>query len=107
MTKPAMSKHQLYRARTKARALELMGGSCVECGFSEAKALRFHHVKPVRRGLNGLHKRDQTSTETHRAVVRGESRGILLLSLSFNSRRTAPPICPDLICDRHNWNDDA
>jgi hypothetical protein len=22
-------------------------------------------------------------------------------SLSFNPRRTAPPICPDLICDRH------
>jgi hypothetical protein len=47
--------------------------------FPDERALRFHHVKPVRRGLNGLSKKALSSTETHRAIVRGEGKGIRLL----------------------------
>jgi hypothetical protein len=65
-----ISKHRTYRARTKARAIEMLGGRCSVCGYSDERALRFHHVKPVRRGLNGLGKNALTSTGGHRAVVR-------------------------------------
>jgi hypothetical protein len=74
-----MNKHRAYRSRTKARAIEMLGGRCSVCGFSDERALRFHHVKPVRRGLNGLDKNALTSTESHRAVVRGDGKGLRLL----------------------------
>jgi hypothetical protein len=67
-----ISKHRRYRSRTKARAIALKGGQCERCGFSDERALRFHHVKPVRRGSNGLSRKALTSTENHRAIVRGE-----------------------------------
>jgi hypothetical protein len=67
-----ISKHRAYRRSVKARAIAMLGGCCSRCGFSDERALRFHHVKPVRRGLNGLSKKALSSTETHRAIVRGE-----------------------------------
>jgi hypothetical protein len=70
--KPKQSKHQRYRRSVKERAIALKGGQCERCGFSDERALRFHHVKPVRRGLNGLSKKALSSTVTHRAIVRGE-----------------------------------
>ena len=73
------SKHRAYRARTKAKALTMMGGQCERCGFDDARALRLHHDKPVRRTRNGMAKNAMTSTESHRAVVRGKARGLRLL----------------------------
>jgi hypothetical protein len=62
-----ISKHQAYRSRTKARAIALKGGKCERCGFADERPLRFHHVKPVRRGSNGLSRKALTSTTTHDA----------------------------------------
>jgi hypothetical protein len=53
VTKP-ISKHQKHRRSVKAKAIALLGGCCSRCGFADARALRMHHVKPVRRGRNGL-----------------------------------------------------
>ena len=73
------AKHRHYRARTKAKAITMKGGRCEECGFSDQRALHFQNVTPVRRGSNGLRKQAMTSTATHRAVVRGEGKGVRLL----------------------------
>ena len=67
----------------------MKGGQCEQCGFDDARALRFHHVKPLRRTSNGLSKRDQTSTETHRAVVNGKAKGIRLLCANCSTIATA------------------
>jgi hypothetical protein len=83
------SKHRDYRRRTKARAIALKGGRCERCGFADQRALRFHHVKPVRRGLNGLSRKAMTSTESHRAVVRGDAKGIRLLCANCSAIDTA------------------
>jgi hypothetical protein len=72
------SKHQAYRARTKAKAIALFGGRCQRCGFDDARALRFHHVKPVRRGFNGLRKQAKSSTESHRSVINGKGKAFRL-----------------------------
>ncbi len=84
-----ISKHQAYRSRTKARAIALKGGKCERCGFADERALRFHHVKPVRRGSNGLSRKARTSTTTHRDVVRGDAKGIRLLCANCSAIDTA------------------
>ena len=83
------TKHRRYRARTKARAVALMGGVCAQCGFSDARALRFHHRLPVRRGFNGLSRKALTSSTSHRAVVRGDGKGLVLLCANCSCIRTA------------------
>jgi hypothetical protein len=83
------SKHRNYRARMKATAIAAKGGVCAQCGFADERALRFHHVKPVRRGRNGIRKRDQTSTESHRLVVRGDGKGLVLLCANCSCIRTS------------------
>ena len=105
-----ISKHRAYRSRTKARAIALKGGRCERCGFSDERALRFHHTKPVRRGSNGLSRKALTSTETHRAIVRGEGgKSVRLLcancscidtakdwTLNLNTKRAAAPLSSSL-----------
>ncbi len=71
-------KDAVYRKRVKARAIEAMGGRCCRCGFNDARALQFDHVKPVRRGSSGLRLRGSASTETHLAVLRGSDEFQLL-----------------------------
>ena len=83
-----ISKHRAYRSRTKSRAIEMLGGCCSRCGFSDERALRFHHVKPVRRGSNGLSRKALTSTETHRAILHGE-KGLRLLCANCSCIDTA------------------
>ena len=80
----------------------MKGGRCEQCGFEDERALCFRHIRPVRRGRNGLRKQAQSSTKSHLAVVRGEGKGVLLLcancscidtsrdwTLSVNIKRTA------------------
>lgn len=73
------NKHRHYRARTKARAIEMMGSRCSKCGFDDVRALRFQHTKPVLRARNGLRRQSMTSTKSHLDVVRREGKGIVLL----------------------------
>ena len=73
------TKHRVHRASVKAKAIAMMGGKCSRCGFDDVRALRFHHINPLRRTSRGLRKRDETSTESHRAVVRGDAKGLRLL----------------------------
>ena len=84
-----ISKHQEYRRNVKARAVAMMGGCCSRCGFDDARALRFHHTKPIRRGLNGLRRQSKTSTTTHLAVVRGDKDGVRLLCSNCSTIETA------------------
>ena len=84
-----ISKHREYRARTKARAIALKGGRCERCGFADQSALRFHHTRPLRRGSNGLRKQAKSSTETHRAVVRGDGKSVRLLCANCSTIDTA------------------
>jgi hypothetical protein len=84
-----ISKHREYRRSVKAKAIAMKGGRCQRCGFDDVRALRFHHVKPLRRTSNGLRKRAETSTESHRAVIRGEGRGINLLCANCSCIDTA------------------
>jgi hypothetical protein len=84
-----ISKHREYRRNVKARAIALKGGRCERCGVPDQRALRFHHVKPVRRGFTGLRQQAKTSTETHRAVVRGDGKGVLLLCANCSVIDTA------------------
>jgi hypothetical protein len=75
-----VSKHQAYRSRTKARAIELLGGRCSVCGYSDARALRLCHRVPPQRGRQGLSKRALSSTQSHLAVaVHGKGREFWLL----------------------------
>ena len=83
------SKHQAHRRNVKVRAIAMMGGRCERCGFDNVVALRFHHVKPVRRGLSGLRKQAESSTTSHRAVVRGDAKGIRLLCANCSTIDTA------------------
>jgi hypothetical protein len=84
-----ISKHREYRRRTKLKAIALKGGRCERCGFADdERALRFHHVKPVRRGFNGLSKKAATSTETHRAVVRGDAKASVRIAPASTPKRT-------------------
>jgi hypothetical protein len=73
-----ISKHREYRSRVKAKAVRLKGGRCQQCGFDDERALHFHNIEPVRRLTNGLRRQAMTSTATHRAVVRGDGKGIKL-----------------------------
>jgi len=42
-----------WRRRTKARAVEAMGGKCACCGYSEClKAMDFHHLNPKDKEFN-------------------------------------------------------
>jgi hypothetical protein len=102
MKQTSTSKHQQHRRRTRLRALDLLGNKCQCCGFDDERALRFHHTKPLQRTRNGIRKRDQTSTETHRAILNGKGRGIRLLcancsviaqdaSMNVNITRTTKP----------------
>lgn len=77
--KQKTNKHRHYRARTKLKAIAMKGGRCQRCGFADERALQFHHNKALRRGSSGLSKKAQTSTESHRAVVRGDGKGLSLL----------------------------
>ena len=74
-----ISKHREYRRNVKAKAIAMKGGRCEQCGFEDERALCFRHVRPVRRGLNGLRKQALSSTTSHRAVVRGDWAGLSLL----------------------------
>ena len=74
-----ISKHALHRRRLKLKAIEVLGGKCSRCGYGDARALCFRHDTPLRRGRNGLNKRDASSTASHRAIVRGDSAGLSLL----------------------------
>lgn len=74
-----ISKHAAYRARVKARAIEMRNGCCSRCGFDDVRALTFYHTKPVRRGRSGLRKQARSSTESHLAIVRGDGKGLTLL----------------------------
>lgn len=73
-----MTKHQAYRRNVKARALDMLGGKCQQCGCADERALRFCYTKPLRRTANGMRKRDKTSTQTHLAVIHGK-KGVQLL----------------------------
>lgn len=84
-----ISKHQRYRRSVKQRAIGMLGGKCERSGFDDESALRFHHVNPVRRGFNGLSRKALTSTTTHRAVVRGDAKGIRLLCVNCRAIDTA------------------
>ena len=66
------TKDRRYRATVKARALAIKGARCERCGFDDARALRMHHTKPIRRGRSGLPKKAMSSTASHLAVVRGD-----------------------------------
>ena len=83
------SKHRTYRSRTKAKAVAMKGGRCERCGFDDVRALRFHHRVPPRRGLNGLSRKALCSTESHRAVVRDEAKGLRLLCANCSCIVTA------------------
>jgi hypothetical protein len=74
-----ISKHRAYRSRTKARAIEMLGGKCSRCGFSDERVLRLCHRVPLQRRRQGLSKKALSSTDSHRAVVRGDGKGIRLL----------------------------
>ena len=83
------SKHQEHRSRVKAKAIALKGGCCQRCGFDDGRALRFHHRVPLRRGFNGLPKQGLSSTQSHRAVVRGEGKALRLLCANCSCIATA------------------
>jgi hypothetical protein len=74
-----ISKHQVHRRRTKARAIEMLGGKCSRCGFADERALRLCHRVPLQRRHQGLSKRALSSTDSHRAVVHGEGKAFRLL----------------------------
>lgn len=54
-------------ARVRAAAIALLGGKCVRCGFSDARALQLDHI-------HGAGIRDRRSTTTrYRAVLKGST----------------------------------
>ena len=74
-----ISKHAVHRRRLKVQAVEMLGGKCQRCGFSDQRALCLRHDTPLRRGRAGLTKRDKSSTASHRSVVSGDSVGLSLM----------------------------
>ena len=74
-----LTKHQRHRRAVKLRAIEMLGGKCSRCGFSDERALRLCHRVPPQRGRHGLSKKDLSSTDSHRAVVHGEVKAFRLL----------------------------
>jgi 5-methylcytosine-specific restriction endonuclease McrA len=83
----AMNRNKRFRLRMRAKAIARMGGRCVHCGFDDARALVFDHVKPVRRGLRGVRKSGHTGVDTHRAVLKG-SKAYQLLCANCHAIKT-------------------
>lgn len=58
-----------YHLRVKARAIAVLGGKCVRCGFDDIRALEADHI-------HGGGLRDKRSTYgRYRAIAKGESVG--------------------------------
>ena len=44
-TKPnERANHKRYRDKTRQTAIDHLGGICIECGFSDPRALQFDHI---------------------------------------------------------------
>jgi 5-methylcytosine-specific restriction endonuclease McrA len=84
---PRYGKDKRSRAQLRAKAIKAMGGRCVRCGFSDARALQFDHIKPIRRGLTGISKKAHADMATYRAVLKGKT-GIQLLCANCHAIKT-------------------
>jgi 5-methylcytosine-specific restriction endonuclease McrA len=82
-----MHKNKSFRLRMRTKAIARMGGRCMHCGFDDARALVFDHIKPVRRGLRGIRKSGHTGVDTHRAVLKG-SKDYQLLCANCHAIKT-------------------
>ena len=74
------TKHRVHRASVKAKAIAMMGGKCSRCGFDDVRALRFCPISPLDAHHVGCASETRLRTESHRAVVRGDAKGLRLLS---------------------------
>jgi len=59
----------------------------MRCGFNDARALQFDHIKPVRRGLNGAKHSKVASTHSYLAILRGD-KGYQLLCANCHAIKT-------------------
>lgn len=80
-----------WTAEKRAAALEALGGKCVRCGFSDARALQFDHV-------NGDGFRDYKKVNGRR-VRRHRSLGTVYKQIAEN----AEPGRYQLLCANCNW----
>jgi 5-methylcytosine-specific restriction endonuclease McrA len=80
-------RNRRYCARVRLRAIAKMGGRCMRCGFSDHRALQFDHVKPLRRGLSGMSRKEQSSRWTHLQILKG-AKGYQLLCANCHTIKT-------------------
>lgn len=71
-----------YNYKLRERAILLLGGRCVKCGFSDHRALQFDHI-------NGGGNRERNSgiragAHLHRRVLKGNHEGLQLLCANCN-----------------------
>lgn len=91
MRKPAASttKHSTHRSRQRAKAIDALGGRCVECGYSDnILALDLAHVPELECGAKGMYRNTDTGLKLCRRIIEGDHTGILLLCANCRSIRT-------------------
>lgn len=69
-------KHRQYRAK----ALEIMGGKCVRCGFSDARALQIDHIN----GGGYQETKSGSSRGPTVRILKGETADYQLLCANCN-----------------------
>jgi len=69
-----------YRRKNRQKAIELLGGICTRCGFSDPRALQIDHIK----GGGGKEILAHSSDYIARRICRGESEDYQLLCANCN-----------------------
>lgn len=76
---------RVYAQKQRYEAIEMLGGICVECGFSDKRALVFDHIKPQ---ATPGEKREHPRKVVQRCR-KGDTENIQLLCANCHMVKTA------------------
>ena len=70
------------RRQIRLKALDVLGGKCVRCGFSDERALQVDHING-----NGIAHRKQFGNQTrfYKHIIEGTTEGLQLLCANCNA----------------------
>jgi hypothetical protein len=60
-----------YIRNLREKAIEILGGSCLDCGFADSRALQFDHKTPIGKQRPSL-------SSLYCAIIRGENPGVVI-----------------------------